>query len=81
MITYRPRPGCRGNWMEARREAMALLKMLEDPASFAAFLHDEPDATMGLMEPASAEVVLFAERIDGALVLRAEERPQAALEA
>lgn len=75
MIQYTPRPGCKGNWNEARRECLALMTMLDDEQSFAAFiaLHGA-DAVTGLCEDASAEVVLLAERVDGGLVLTAYER-------
>lgn len=75
MITYRPRPGCKGNWNEARREVLALYMMLNDEQSFAAFiaLHGA-EATIGLCEDASAEVTLLAERVDGQLILTAIER-------
>lgn len=82
MIQYTPRPGTKGNWLEARRECLALLTMLEDQASFAAFLRlHGAEAVIGLAEDASAEVTLLAERVDGQLVLTAIERDVASLEA
>lgn len=82
MIQYTPRPGSKGNWNEARRECLALMTMLNDEKSFAAFLAlHGADAVTGLCEDASAEVALLAERVDGQLVLTAIERDSASLEA
>lgn len=82
MIQYRPRPGCKGNWNEARREVLALYTMLNDEQSFAAFIAMHgADAVTGLCEDASAEVVLLAERVEGQLILTAYERDVASLEA
>lgn len=75
MIQYTARPGCKGSWLEAKRECLAMMTMLDDPASFAAFLRlHGPDAVTGLAEDASAEVALLAERLNGQLILTAIER-------
>lgn len=80
-VQYRPPEGQRGNFMQMKREVAALYFALEDPATFAAFLHDEPDATMGLMEAHAVEVALIVERLDGSLIVSAIERDTASLEA
>lgn len=73
-VTYRPPEGQRGNFLQLKREVAALYFALNDPRTFAAFLHDEPDATLGLMETCSVEVGLAVERVDGALIVTAFER-------
>lgn len=73
-VTYRPPEGERGSILQARREVMALYHALLDPQTTAIYLQEEPDATLGLMEPHGVEVGITAERIDGGLVLTAFER-------
>jgi len=73
-VTYRPPEGERGSILQARREVMALAAALDDPQTFAIYLQEEPDATLGLMEPHGVEVGIVAERVDGGLVLTAYER-------
>ncbi|MFZ3207053.1 MAG: hypothetical protein WA161_24720 [Pseudomonas sp.] len=73
-IVYKPEPGSKGSYLQARREALALVHALEDPATFAAVLRDQPEAATGLLEPHSVEVGLVVERVDGALVITAFER-------
>lgn len=81
-VTYRPPEGQRGSILQARREVAALYHALNDPQTFAIYLQEEPEATLGLMEPHGVEVGIVAERVDGGLVLTAFERdPVASLEA
>lgn len=73
-LRYMPPVGSKGNWLQARREAKALLAALEDGPSFAAHLQDEPHAVAGMCEPSSVEIGISVERVDGELIITAFER-------
>lgn len=73
-LVYRPEPGSKGSYLQARREAEALAHALADPAMFASVLREYPEAATGLAEPHAVEVGLVVERVDGALVITAFER-------
>ena len=73
-LVYKPEPGSKGAYMQARREAEALAAALRDPATFASVLREHPDAAAGFAEAHAVEVGLVVERIDGALIITAFER-------
>lgn len=73
-VKYTAPPGEKGSILQARREVAALYHALNDPQTFAIYLTEEPEATMGLCEAHGVEVGIAAERIDGQLVLTAFER-------
>lgn len=73
-LVYKPEPGSKGSYMQARREAEALAAALRDPATFAAVLREHPDAATGITEAHATEVGLAVERVDGALIITAYER-------
>lgn len=73
-LRYRPPVGSKGSYLQCRREAAALYHALCDPATFAAYLNEGADATVGLCEPHEVEVGISVERIDGELTITAFER-------
>lgn len=72
-VTYKPEPGSKGSALQARREALALLHALEDPATYASLLRQHPEQASGLTEDHGAEVGVCFEVVDGALVATAFE--------
>lgn len=75
-LKYSPPPGQKGSYLQARREVAALYHALNDPQTFAIYMCEEPDATLGLCEPHAVEVGIVVERVDGGLVLTAFERDE-----
>lgn len=73
-LVYRPEPGEKGSYLQARREAEAMAAALRDPRTFASVLREYPDAATGLTEAHAVEIGLVVERVDGALVITAFER-------
>lgn len=72
-LVYKPEPGSKGSYMQARREAEALAAALRDPATFASVLREYPDAATGLTEDHGTEVGVAFEVVNGALVATAFE--------
>lgn len=73
-LTYKPEPGSKGSYLQARREAEALAHALADPATYASVLREFPDQAAGLAEAHTTEVGLVVERVDGQLIITAFER-------
>jgi len=72
-VTYRPPEGERGSALQAKREALALLHALEDPATYASLLAQHPDHASGLTEDHGAEVGVAFEVVEGQLIATAFE--------
>lgn len=73
-LTYRPEPGSKGSVLQAKREALALYKALDDGRTYASLLRQHPEHATGLCEAHDIEVGVSFEVVGGQLIATAFER-------